>query len=116
MQSVYANKEPAGNKNLFDDIDSKAIENNISVAKDVVKKNMAATPLNSNLLEKYPYLTEGLAVFYAAAEAGNHNAAKQARKIAYSEDVGLSLTEVSRKEEENPSKVTNATKKRNKIF
>ena len=51
MQSVYANKEPAGNKNLFDDIDSKAIENNISVAKDVVKKNMAATPLNSNLLE-----------------------------------------------------------------
>ena len=32
-------------------------------------------------------------MFYAAAEAGNHNAAKQARKIAYSEDVGVSLAE-----------------------
>ena len=111
VQSAYSKLYPnAKNKDLFGSIDEKEIENNMPLAKNVVEKNENLNPLNRSIFENLPYLKPGLATFYAAAFSGNYEAANAARKLAYTEDAGLSLTEVSRKEEENPSKVTNATK------
>ena len=72
-------------KNLFGDIDEATIEKNLPLADSVVEKNSAASSVNRSIFKKLPYLKYGLAMFYAASETGNYKAAKEARKLAYTE-------------------------------
>ena len=68
---------------LFDNIDTKKIEENIPVAESVIKKNKEKNAYSMEDTKNLPYLRDGLAAFYALSEAGNYKAANAARKIAY---------------------------------
>ncbi len=75
---------PLGNySGIFDGIDEKTVENNIPLAESVIEKNTQSGSYKLALPEKLPYLHDGMALFYAAAEQGNTKAADAARKIAY---------------------------------
>ncbi|MBE6623640.1 MAG: hypothetical protein E7621_05595 [Ruminococcaceae bacterium] len=94
VQSAYSKLFPnAKNKDLFGSIDEKEIEKNIPLAESVIEKNKNANPLNRRTFENLPYLKPGLATFYTAAFSGNYEAANAARKLAYTEDAGVSLAE-----------------------
>ena len=86
VQSAFSSLHPESkNKDLFKDIDAVAIEKNIPLAESVVKKNMDSSPINRSTFKNLPYITDGLALFYAASEQGNYKAANAARKLAYTE-------------------------------
>ncbi len=72
-------------KNLFDDIDDKEVENNISTAESAIKANIDKGFLNTDYFKKFPNLRDGLALSYAAADKGNSKEAKKAREAAYFE-------------------------------
>ena len=76
-------------KNLFDDIDDKDVENNISTAESAIKANIDKGFLNTDYFKKFPNLRDGLALSYAAADKGNSKEAKKAREAAYTEDEPL---------------------------
>ena len=82
-------------KGLFDGIDDKAVEKNLSLADDVIAKN-SANPYNKALFPKLPNLRGGLATYYAAAESGKHKAADMARKLAYTEATEQPLPDVAK--------------------
>jgi len=86
VQTAFSNLYPESkNKDLFKDIDVGTIEKNIPTAQSVVQKNLSSSPINRSTFKNLPYITDGLTMFYAAAESGNHNAANAARKLAYTE-------------------------------
>ena len=68
---------------LFDNIDTKKIEENIPVAESVIKKNKEKNAYSMEDTKNLPYLRDGLAAFYALSESGNYKAANVASKIAY---------------------------------
>lgn len=72
-------------KGLFDGIDDKLIEECLPLADQAIKSNKAKGLLPENAEETYPYMRDALALFYAASELGNKNAAKKAREVAYEE-------------------------------
>ena len=76
-------------KNLFDDIDDKDVENNISTAESAIKANIDKGFLNTDYFKKFPNLRDGLALSYAAADKGNSKEEKKAREAAYTEDEPL---------------------------
>ena len=82
-------------KGLFDGIDDKAVEKNLTLADDVIAKN-SANPYNKALFPKLPNLRGGLATYYAAAEAGKYKAAYMARKLAYTEATEQPLPDVAK--------------------
>ena len=87
VQTAFSNLYPESkNKDLFKDIDVGTIEKNIPTAQSVVQKNLSSSSINRSTFKKLPYITDGLTMFYAAAESGSHNAANAARKLAYMED------------------------------
>ena len=107
-------------KNLFDDIDDKDVENNISTAESAIKANIDKGFLNTDYFKKFPNLRDGLALSYAAADKGNSKEAKKAREAAYTEDEPL-VKETGKKLLYNhlPKKTfadaENATKKESKL-
>jgi hypothetical protein len=111
VQSAFSRLHPESkNKDLFKDIDEEAIEKNIPLAESVVKKNMASHPLGRDTFKNHPYMTDGLALFYAAAESGNHKAANEARKLAYTE---VKEPEKSKEEDLRKSSEEEKAKKEN---
>ncbi len=74
---------PLDTKNLFNDIDDAAIERSIPVAEATIETNK-----NSGLdVSRYPYLKDGLTLFYAAGEVGNSSEMQKAKKAAYMPEV-----------------------------
>ena len=76
-------------RNLFNDIDDKDVEDNISTAKNAISTNISKGFLNKDYSKKLPNLLGGLALSYAAANKGNNKEATRAREAAYSEDDSL---------------------------
>lgn len=68
---------------VFDNIDTKKIEDNIPLAESIIKKNKEKNAYRIEDTKNLPYLRDGLAAFYALSEAGNSKAANIARKLAY---------------------------------
>ena len=68
---------------IFDGIDDKLVETNISLADDTVKMNTQKRAY----LSDYPNMRDGMALFYAAAESGDRKAAKLARRAAYLDNI-----------------------------
>ena len=107
LNSVLQKKYPNNRyKGLFDGIDDKAVEKNLTLADDVIAKN-SANPYNKELFSKLPNLRGGLATYYAAAASGNYKAADMARKLAYTEGDSMLLSA-----EPNESKQINTSNKR----
>jgi hypothetical protein len=87
VEDALTKNYPSGNyKGIFDGIDEKKIENNISLADDVIKKNTAGGAYKITPRENLPWLHDGLALFYASAEQGDSKAANAARTAAYTEE------------------------------
>lgn len=72
-------------RNLFNDIDDKDVEDNISTAKNAISTNISKGFLTKDYSKKLPHLLSGLALSYAAANKGNNKAATRAREAAYTE-------------------------------
>ena len=70
-------------ESLFDGIDEKSIELNLSLADSVISSNRRRGAYSAADLDNLPNLRGGLAAFYAAAESGDSKAANAAWKIAY---------------------------------
>lgn len=76
-------------RHIFDDVDEKDIEDNISTAESTIKTNIDKGFLSKDFASKLPNLRDGLALSYAAANKGNNKAATKAREAAYMEDEPL---------------------------
>ena len=70
-------------ESLFDGIDEKSIELNLSLADSVISSNRRRGAYSAADLDNLPNLRGGLAAFYAAAESGDSKAANAAWKLAY---------------------------------
>lgn len=73
-------------RHMFDGIDDKDIEDNISTAENTINTNIDRGFLDKDYSKKLPNLRDGLALSYAAASKGNNKAATKARDAAYTAD------------------------------
>ena len=67
-------------KHLFDGIDDNEIEKNIQTAENTIKTNIDNGLLTKDYSAKLPNLRDGLALSYAAADAGNSKATTKAER------------------------------------
>ncbi len=77
---------------FFDGIDDDIVEKSIPVAEQAIDTNLKTGKLTQSSLKKFPYLRDGLTMFYAAGEKGNKKAAQAAMKSAYVEETPKSET------------------------
>ncbi len=87
------NYDPYKNTNLFsgfDRIDNDAIKRGSETAGQIIANNISSGKLYD--IYSYPYLSDGLTMFYAASEKGEHEIADRARKMAYTKEEPKSLS------------------------
>lgn len=94
VYNIISKTNPANTykADIFDDIDDNIVEKSIPVAEQAIDTNLKTGKLTQNSLKKFPYLRDGLTMFYAAGEKGNKKAAQAAMKSAYVEEKPKSET------------------------
>lgn len=92
-------------RHLFDDIEDAEIENNIPTAEATIKTNIDKRNLNKDIYSRLPYLRDGLALSYAAANKGRSKAATRAREAGYTEQSPLKASDIQPKSQ--PTKYSN---------
>ena len=73
--------DPIDVEHIFDGIDDKDIEDNISTAENTINTNIDSGLLDKDVSARLPNLRDGLALSFAAANKGNSRAATKLRKL-----------------------------------